>query len=105
MTERDYRKEAEKLVTACRLLENEYVEAFNNYQQAKDLDELNKCEMIARRLEKIDPDLRLQRGDTLPKFLSDQLRSSGGESKSDSQYEKFVKIAMRLLKEGKYKPL
>ena len=107
MTERNYRQEAEKLVAACQLLEKEYVKAFNNYRETEDSNELHKCEIIARRLDKIDPDLKLQSGNTLPEFFANHLKQSFGEEHKSavSQYEKFVRIAIRLLQQGKYKPL
>lgn len=96
----DYREEAEKLVRECRRLEKEYVRAF-----MKDPKDLRTCEMVARRLEKIDPDLRLQVGSTLHPMHRGALEQSRGRQKDISQFENFVRIAMRLLKEGKYKPL
>lgn len=99
MAERDYRKEAEKLVSTCELLEEEYVKAFNRR-------ELRKCELIARRLDKIDPDFKLQSDATLSSIHKESIKQFLQERQKDiSQHEHFVRIAVRLLKQGKYKPL
>lgn len=98
MSERNYLAEAEKLVSACEILEEAYVEAFN-------YKELQKCEMIARKLEQIDPDFKLQSGDTLAPMHKEAVKQSLQERKKCPLREHFVRIAIRLLKQGKYKPL
>ena len=106
----DYRKKAERLVNEISSLEREYVRNFQavNAKQKRSLNnsaELEKCELIARRLEKLDPDLQLQIGATLPKMFANLISVSADIQKNPTPpRERFIRTAIRLLKEGKYKP-
>lgn len=108
----DYQKEAEKLVTACELLEEEYLVTFMRLKRKKDNgisfdEELFKCDALSHELEKIDPDCKIQSSLSLPTHSKRFENMSEKErlEYQEKQRKRLINIAIKLLKAKKLKPL